>query len=88
MELDRATLVNIILLIHMTLTGIMLFHLFKLKNTTGGQLITTFLALMIPVLGPSVMIWFYERKLKAITKTEQKLQPKNKSKKRKHTKKQ
>jgi hypothetical protein len=52
----------------MALTGIMLFRLFKLKNATGGQLILTFLALTVPVLGPSVMIWFYNKQLEKAAK--------------------
>lgn len=68
MQIDKTTLVNIVLLIHMALTGIMLFRLFKLKNATGGQLILTFLALTVPVLGPSVMIWFYNKQLEKATK--------------------
>ncbi|TDQ82583.1 hypothetical protein [Sphingobacterium yanglingense] len=68
MQIDKATLVNIVLLIHMALTGIMLFRLFKLRNATGGQLILTFLALTVPVLGPSVMIWFYNKQLEKVAK--------------------
>ncbi|MCA5006648.1 hypothetical protein [Sphingobacterium bovistauri] len=59
MNIDKALLVNIVLLIHMALTGIMLFRLFKLKNATGGQLVLTFLGLMIPVIGPSALIVYY-----------------------------
>lgn len=68
MEFDKVTLVNIVLLIHMALTGIMLFRLFKLKSVTGGQLIITFLALIIPVLGPSTMIWVFNKELEKKTK--------------------
>lgn len=57
--MDKAILVNIVLLIHMALTGIMLFRLFKFKSVTGGQLILTFVALIIPVLGPSGLIYYY-----------------------------
>lgn len=59
MDIDKGLLVNIVLLIHMALTGIMLFRLFKLKNATGGQLILTFIALTIPVIGPSALIAYY-----------------------------
>lgn len=68
MEFDKVTLVNIVLLIHMALTGIMLFRLFKLKSVTGGQLIITFLALIIPVLGPSTMIWVFNKELEKKSK--------------------
>ena len=61
--MDKALLVNIALLIHMALTGIMLFRLFKLKNATGGQLFMTLLGLMIPILGPSVLIVYYNKQL-------------------------
>lgn len=83
MQLDKATLVNIVLLIHMALTGIMLFRLFKLKNATGGQLIITFLALMVPVLGPSVMIWFYNRQLEKAPNRQHDSDKMKKSKKKK-----
>lgn len=69
MEIDKALLVNIVLLIHMALTGIMLFRLFKLKNATGGQLILTFLALAIPVLGPSALIVYYNNEAKKNSKS-------------------
>lgn len=59
MEIDKRLLVNIVLLIHLALTGIMLFRLFKTKNATGGQLILTFVALTVPVLGPSALIVYY-----------------------------
>ncbi|MGN0004136.1 MAG: hypothetical protein ACI35V_11955 [Sphingobacterium composti] len=62
--MDKALLVNIVLLIHMALTGIMLFRLFKLKNATGGQLILTFVALTIPILGPSALIAYYNKETK------------------------
>lgn len=68
MEFDKASLVNIVLLIHMALIGIALFRLFKLKTTTGGQLIITLLVLMIPVIGPSIMIWFYNKQLEKASK--------------------
>lgn len=61
--MDKALLVNIALLIHMALTGIMLFRLFKLKNVQGGELILTFLGLMIPIIGPSALITYYTKKL-------------------------
>lgn len=83
MQIDKATLVNIVLLIHMALTGIMLFRLFKLKNATGGQLILTFIALTVPVLGPSVMIWFYNKQLEKSSKkkdTRKEYAPKSKNK--------
>lgn len=48
----------------MALTGIMLFRLFKLKNATGGQLILTFIALTIPVIGPSALIAYYNNQAK------------------------
>lgn len=69
MNIDKGILVNIVLLIHMTLTGIMLFRLFKLKNTTGGQLILTFVALTIPILGPSALIVYYNNLTKKQLKT-------------------
>lgn len=59
MEIDKGLLVNIVLLIHLALTGIMLFRLFKTKNATGGQLILTFVALTVPVIGPSALIVYY-----------------------------
>ena len=59
MEIDKGLLVNIVLLIHLALTGIMLFRLFKTKNATGGQLILTFVALTVPVIGPSTLIVYY-----------------------------
>lgn len=68
--MDKALLVNLVLLIHMALTGIMLFRLFKLKNATGGQLILTFLGLMIPVLGPSALIVYYSNETKKRQKEE------------------
>lgn len=80
MELDKATLVNIVLLIHMALTGIMLFRLFKLNNATGGQLIITFLALVIPVLGPSIMIWIFNKELEKKSKRPINSAPKKKKK--------
>ena len=80
MELDKATLVNIVLLIHMALTGIMLFRLFKLNNATGGQLIITFLALVIPVLGPSIMIWIFNKELEKKSKRTINSAPKKKNK--------
>ncbi|SKB98924.1 hypothetical protein SAMN05660841_03466 [Sphingobacterium nematocida] len=80
MELDKATLVNIVLLIHMALTGIMLFRLFKLNNATGGQLIITFLALVIPVLGPSIMIWIFNKELEKKSKRTINSAPKKKKK--------
>lgn len=64
MELSKEALVNIVLLIHMALTGIMLFRLFKLKNATIGQLILTFMALVIPILGPSALIAYYNNEAK------------------------
>lgn len=81
MELSKATLVNIVLLIHMALTGIVLFRLFKLKSATGGQLIITFLALMIPVLGPSLMIWVYNKQLEKASKQINNSNPRKKLKK-------
>ena len=59
MNIDKGLLVNIVLLIHLALTGIMLFRLFKTKNATGGQLILTFIALTVPVIGPSALIVYY-----------------------------
>jgi len=64
MDINKGLLVNIVLLIHMALTGIMLFRLFKLKNATGGQLILTFIALTIPVIGPSALIAYYNNQAK------------------------
>lgn len=64
MDIDKSLLVNIVLLIHMALTGIMLIRLFKLKNATVGQLILTFIGLMIPVLGPSALILYFTHKVK------------------------
>ncbi|MBL1408161.1 hypothetical protein [Sphingobacterium faecale] len=81
MQVDKATLVNIVLLIHMALTGIMLFRLFKLKNATGGQLIITFLALILPVIGPSAMIWFYNRQIKMSAEKNSKKSPVSKKRK-------
>lgn len=64
MDINKGLLVNIVLMIHMALTGIMLFRLFKLKNATGGQLILTFIALTIPVIGPSALIAYYNNQAK------------------------
>lgn len=64
MDIDKSILVNIVLLIHMALTGIMLIRLFKLKNATVGQLIMTFIGLMIPVLGPSALILYFTHQVK------------------------
>lgn len=63
-KMDNALLVNIVLLIHMVLTGMMLFRLFKLKNATGGQLIITFIALTIPIIGPSALLAYYNKEAK------------------------
>ena len=82
MEFDKAILVNIVLAIHMALTGIMLFRLFKLKSATGGQLIMTFLVLMVPVIGPSVMIWYYNRELEKASKKPHHSKSEKKAKKR------
>lgn len=82
MEFDKAILVNIILLIHMALIGIALFRLFKLKSATGGQLITTFLAFMIPILGPSIMIWYYNKQLEKKAQQIHKSNPIKKAKKK------
>ncbi len=70
MNLDKALLVNIALMIHMALTGIMLFKLFKLKNATGGQLILSFIALIVPILGPSALVYYYDLQLKKKEKEE------------------
>ncbi|WP_164108598.1 MULTISPECIES: hypothetical protein [Sphingobacterium] len=83
MEFDKATLVNIVLVIHMALTGIMLFRLFKLNSATGGQLIITFLALIIPVLGPSIMIWIFNKELEKKSKKNLNSGSTKKSKKKK-----
>mgnify|MGYP000861060865 CR=1 FL=1 len=64
MDIDKSILVNIVLLIHMALTGIMLFRLFKLKNATVGELIMTFVGLMVPVLGPSALIIYFTYQIK------------------------
>jgi len=48
----------------MALTGLMLFHLFKLKSIQLGKLILTFVALLIPILGPSALILYYQRQPK------------------------
>ena len=68
MDIDKKILVNIVLFIHMALTGIMLFRLFRLKNATGGQLILTFIALTIPVIGPSALIAYYNHQAKKLEK--------------------
>lgn len=58
--MDNTIIFNIALVIHMALTGLALTQLFKLKNTTGGVIIITFIALMIPILGPSGLIVYFK----------------------------
>lgn len=86
MELDKATLVNIALMIHMALTGMMLFKLFKLKNATGGQLIISFIALVVPIIGPSALVYYYDNLLKKKQKEEAVKKQSYTSKKKKSTK--
>lgn len=87
MELDKAVLVNIVIVIHMALTGLALMQLFRLKNTTGGVLIITFLALMIPIIGPSSLIFYFKslNKKKERIKVNHSFQSKQKHKKQKTT---
>lgn len=72
MDIDKGIIVNIALIIHMALTGIALIRLFKLKNATGGLVITSLLVLMIPILGPSGLIVYLNNLLK---KQEEKKKP-------------
>lgn len=72
MDLDKTTLVNIVLLIHMALTGMALLRLFKLKNATGGLVIISLLAMMIPILGPSGLIVYLNKKYEQQQKEEAK----------------
>lgn len=60
MNLDKTTIFNIAIVIHMALTGLALIQLFKLKSTTGAVVIVTFLALLIPILGPSALIVYLQ----------------------------
>lgn len=62
MDIDKTTLVNIVLLIHMALTGIALLRLFRLKNATVGLVVTSMLAMMIPILGPSGLIVYLNKR--------------------------
>lgn len=74
MDLDKGTLVNIVILIHMALTGMALMKLFRLKNATGGLVILSILIMMIPILGPSALIAYYN---KLYTKQEKEAKKKN-----------
>lgn len=62
MDLDKATLVNIVLLIHMALTGLALLRLFRLKNVTVGLVVTSLLIMAIPIIGPSGLIIYFNKK--------------------------
>lgn len=83
MDLDKALLVNIALVIHMALTGLAMIQLFRLKNTTVGVVIITFLALMIPIIGPSALILYLKNLNKK--KCESPVVTKSKHKKQKTT---
>lgn len=61
MDIDKGILVNLILAIHMILMGIALMRLFKLKNATGGLVIISIFIMMIPIVGPSGLITYYNR---------------------------
>jgi len=78
---DNTIIFNIALVIHMALTGLALTQLFKLKNTTGGVIIITFLALMIPILGPSGLIIYFKHLKKIRDKKNAVQAPKQKKKK-------
>lgn len=62
--MDKVILVQIVLSIHFILMGIMLFRLFKLKSATGGQVILALVIAIIPVIGPSGLIVYFNRLLK------------------------
>jgi len=61
MDIDNGTLFSIVLLIHMALTGIALMRLFRLKTATLGFVVLSLLALMIPIIGPSALIVYFDR---------------------------
>ena len=67
--MDKVILVQIVLSIHFILMGIMLFRLFKLKSATGGQVILALVIAIIPVIGPSGLIVYFNRLLKEEAKT-------------------
>lgn len=62
MDIDKSILVNIVLLIHMALTGLALVRLFRLKNATVGLVVISILTMMIPILGPSALIVYLNKK--------------------------
>lgn len=64
MDLEKTTIINIVLFIHLALTGLALMRLFRLKNATGGLVITSLIVLMIPILGPSGLIIYLDKKYK------------------------
>jgi len=84
MNIDKGIIVNIILVIHMALTGLALIKLFRLKNAKGGLVITSLLVLMIPILGPSGLILYldnlFKKQEKEAKKTNTRSFPKNKRK--------
>ncbi len=84
MDLDKELLVTIALSIHFILTGMALMQLYKLKSTTGGVVISSIFAFMIPVVGPSGLI-IYLKKLHKQNELAQKpkKQPKEKNKQQK-----
>lgn len=61
MDIDKEIIVNLVLGIHMVLIGIALFRLFRLKSATGGLVIISLLVMMIPILGPSGLIAYYNK---------------------------
>lgn len=72
--MDKVILVQIVLSIHFILMGIMLFRLFKLKNAKGVHVILTLIIAIIPVVGPSGLIVYFNRLLKEESKNASKPQ--------------
>ncbi len=70
MDIDKSILVNIVLLIHMALTGLALVRLFRLKNATVGLVVISILTMMIPILGPSALIVYLNKKYEKQQKEE------------------
>ncbi|MCY4781163.1 hypothetical protein ORI89_15990 [Sphingobacterium sp. UT-1RO-CII-1] len=79
--MDKVILVQIVLSIHFILMGIMLFRLFKLKSATGGQVILALIIAIIPVIGPSGLIVYFNRLLKEEAKTAKAAPQRNKKRK-------
>lgn len=70
MDIDKEIIVNIILVIHMALTGLALLKLFRLKHATGGLVILSLLSLVVPILGPSGLIVYLNMRYKKQQKEE------------------